>query len=39
LFFPLLLLEAVQPHVSSVQAIAGRVLRHQVGDVAAVRRR
>ena len=29
LFFPLLLLEAVQLHVSSVQALAGRGLRHR----------
>jgi fatty acid desaturase len=29
LFFPLLLLEAVQLHVSSVQAVAGRRLRHR----------
>jgi len=29
LFFPLLLLEAVQLHVSSVQAIAGRGVRHR----------
>jgi fatty acid desaturase len=29
LFFPLLLLEAVQLHVSSVQAVAGRGLRHR----------
>jgi fatty acid desaturase len=29
LFFPLLLLEAVQLHVASVQAVAGRRLRHR----------
>jgi fatty acid desaturase len=29
LFFPLLLLEAVQLHVSSVQAVAGRELQHR----------
>jgi fatty acid desaturase len=32
LFFPLLLLEAVQLHVSSVQAVAGRGLRNRVWE-------
>ncbi len=32
LFFPLLLLEAVQLHVSSIRAIAGRGLRHRTWE-------
>jgi fatty acid desaturase len=32
LFFPLLLLEAVQLHVSSVRAVAGRGLRHRAWE-------
>ena len=34
LFFPLLLLEAVQLHVSSVRALAGRGLRHRTWETA-----
>ena len=32
LFFPLLLLEAVQLHMSSIQALAGRGLRHRIWE-------
>ena len=32
LFFPLLLLEAVQLHASSIQALAGRGLRHRIWE-------